>query len=97
MIADEFERWVEEAGLDGFNIAYAITPGSFEDVIELLIPELRKRGLFWDDYAVPGGTYRENVFGLKGQSGLLPDHPAYGYRWRAPEAGEGKRKADEIS
>jgi len=96
-VADEFERWVEEAGIDGFNIAYAITPGSFDDVIELLIPELRKRGLFWDDYAVPGGTYRENIFGVKGQSGLLPDHPAHGYRWRAPETTESKRKADEIS
>jgi len=96
MVADEFERWVEEAGVDGFNIAYAISPGSFEDVIELLLPELRKRGLFWNDYAVPGGTYRENIFGIKGQAGLLPDHPGSTYRWKAPET-ESKRKAKDIS
>ena len=65
--------------------AYAITPGSFEDVVELLIPELRRRGLFWDDYAVPGGTYRENVYAKAGQTGLLPDHPASSYRWRADQ------------
>lgn len=35
--------------------AYAITPGSFNDVIELLLPELKRRGLFWDDYEVDGG------------------------------------------
>ena len=49
----------------------------------MLLPELRARGLFWDDYAVPGGTYRENIYKQTGQSGLLPDHPASGYRWKA--------------
>ncbi|KUJ23932.1 Nitrilotriacetate monooxygenase component A/pristinamycin IIA synthase subunit A [Mollisia scopiformis] len=82
-VADEFERWVDEGDVDGFNIAYAITPGSFIDVIEFLLPELRKRGLFWDDYEVPGGTYRENIYRKEGQTGLPSDHPAHGYRWKA--------------
>ncbi|KAF2232659.1 Nitrilotriacetate monooxygenase component A/pristinamycin IIA synthase subunit A [Viridothelium virens] len=82
-VADEFERWVTEADVDGFNIAYAIKPGSFVDVAELLIPELRRRGLFWDDYAVPGGTYRENMYASTGQSGLPATHPAAKYRWKA--------------
>lgn len=63
--------------------AYAVKPGSFKDIIELLLPELRSRGLFWDDYAVKKGTYRENFYGKKGQSGPLPEHPASKYRWRA--------------
>ena len=63
--------------------AYAIKPGTFVDVIELLLPELRNRGLFWDDYAVEGGTYRENLYKRQGQEGLLRDHPASGYRWKA--------------
>jgi len=63
--------------------AYAIKPGSFKDIVELLIPELRRRGLFWEDYAVKGGTYRENFYGKKGQSGPPPDHPAAKYRWKA--------------
>ncbi|KAL1988315.1 hypothetical protein VTN96DRAFT_9998 [Rasamsonia emersonii] len=82
-IADELERWVAEADVDGFNFAYAIKPGSFHDIIELLLPELRKRGLFWDDYAVKKGTYRENFYGKKGQTGPPEDHPAAKYRWKA--------------
>ncbi|KAB5582998.1 dibenzothiophene desulfurization enzyme A, partial [Coniochaeta sp. 2T2.1] len=50
-VADGLEAWVEEADVDGFNFAYALFPQSFKDIIELLIPELRKRGMFWDDYA----------------------------------------------
>ncbi|OOF90109.1 hypothetical protein ASPCADRAFT_135438 [Aspergillus carbonarius ITEM 5010] len=82
-VADEMERWVNEADVDGFNLAYAIKPGSFKDIIELLIPELRKRGLFWEDYAVKKGTYRENLYGKEGQSGPPDDHPAAKYRWHA--------------
>ncbi|KGO74268.1 Nitrilotriacetate monooxygenase component A/pristinamycin IIA synthase subunit A [Penicillium italicum] len=82
-VADSMERWVEEADVDGFNLAYAIKPGSFKDIIDLLIPELRKRGLFWDDYVVPKGTYRESLYGQPGQSGPRADHPASKYRWNA--------------
>jgi hypothetical protein len=63
--------------------AYALKPGTFVDVIELLLPELRKRGLFQDDYAVPGGTYRENLYGQKGLTAPPLDHPAAKYQWRA--------------
>ncbi|KAK0116622.1 hypothetical protein ONS96_012478 [Cadophora gregata f. sp. sojae] len=45
VVADEMQRWIEEGDLDGFNIAYVNTPGSFGDVVYLLIPELRRRGL----------------------------------------------------
>ncbi|GAB1210170.1 hypothetical protein APSETT445_008960 [Aspergillus pseudonomiae] len=82
-VADEMERWVEEADVDGFNLAYAVKPGSFKDIIELLIPELRRRGLFWEEYAVNKGTYRENLYGKPGQSGPPTDHPAAKYRWNA--------------
>ncbi|KAI1073621.1 putative xenobiotic compound monooxygenase, DszA family [Whalleya microplaca] len=82
-VADEFERWVAEADVDGFNIAYAIKPGTFIDVAELLIPELQQRGLFWDDYAVPSGTYRENLYLSKGRTGPLDAHTAAKYRWKA--------------
>jgi hypothetical protein len=81
-VADEFERWVSEADVDGFNIAYAIKPGTFIDVAELLIPELKRRGIFWDDYAVPGGTYRENLTATKGAAHPTRDHPASKYQWR---------------
>ncbi|MEK3905597.1 LLM class flavin-dependent oxidoreductase [Oceanobacillus sp. FSL W7-1309] len=70
-IADEMERWVNEAGIDGFNIAYAITPGSFNDFVELVIPVLQERGLVQTEYE--GSTLRDNLFG-KGDK-LLDTHP----------------------
>lgn len=63
-------------------------PQTFTDVIELLVPELRRRGIFWDDYAVPGGTYRENVYEKAGQAEPPPDHPAAAMIWRAPASSE---------
>ncbi|KAL2130797.1 hypothetical protein VTI74DRAFT_5940 [Chaetomium olivicolor] len=82
-VADGLEAWVEEADVDGFNFAYALFPQSFKDIIELLLPELRKRGLFWDDYAVPGGTYRENFYGKADQRYPLDEHVASTYQWKA--------------
>ena len=58
-------------------------PQAFKDIIDLLLPELRKRGLFWDDYAVPSGTYRENFYQKPGQSGPPDEHVASRFRWRA--------------
>lgn len=39
--------------------------------------------MFWDDYAVLGGTYRENFYRKEGQSGPLDEHVASTYRWKA--------------
>lgn len=68
-IADEMEKWVNEARIDGFHIAYAVTPGTFEDFVDLVVPILRERGLVPTDYE--GTTLRGNLFG-KGDR--LPDH-----------------------
>ncbi|KAF2105626.1 luciferase-like domain-containing protein [Lophiotrema nucula] len=81
-VADGLQIWLDEAGIDGFNLAYALFPQSFKDIIDLLLPELQSRGLFWDDYAVAGGTYRENFYEKKGQSGPLDEHVASTYRWK---------------
>ena len=67
-------QWIDEADVDGFNMAYISNPGSFEDIVELLIPELRQRGLVFEDYAVPGGTFRENLLRQPGQKTLRSDH-----------------------
>lgn len=85
-VADEMERWVREADVDGFNLAYALMPETFVDVIDKLLPVLRARGLFWDGYAVEGGTYRENVYGKKGVARPPADHPAAAYHWKADES-----------
>ncbi|KXJ89589.1 HK97 family phage prohead protease [Microdochium bolleyi] len=82
-VADDMEKWIEEGDLDGFNIAYVTTPGSFEDVVELLIPELRRRGIYKDDLPGPGEqnlTARERVYG-RGQARLRDDHTGSQYKY----------------
>ena len=51
-------------------------PTSYEDIVELLVPVLQKRGIMWKDYAVPGGTFRENLLGEPGQKTPPLDHPS---------------------
>ncbi|KAK4500229.1 hypothetical protein PRZ48_008416 [Zasmidium cellare] len=82
-VADEMQRWVDEADVDGFNMPYAIFPSSFEDICNTLVPELQSRGVFHNEYEVPGGTYRENFYGKTGQKQPLDEHVASKYRWRA--------------
>lgn len=81
-VANELERWLVEADLDGFNLGYVTTPGTFEEVVDLLIPELRRRGLYPEAPSADGEqlTAREKVYG-KGQSGLRDDHPGSGYKF----------------
>ncbi|WP_349630229.1 LLM class flavin-dependent oxidoreductase [Acidovorax sp. CCYZU-2555] len=67
-IADQLQQWFEEGGADGFNIMSPWLPGGLDDFIELVLPELRRRGLFRTDYE--GRTLREHL-GL-----ARPRHPA---------------------
>jgi alkanesulfonate monooxygenase len=76
-IADRMIGWVEATGIDGFNLAYAVTPESFEDFVALVVPELQRRGVYRQDYAP--GTLREKLFGA-GRARLRPPHPAARYR-----------------
>lgn len=78
-VADELEKWVSEADVDGFNIGYVTTPGSFEDVVHLLIPELRRRGIYPEEIQ-DGLTAREKVYG-EGQAHLRDDHVGSGYKY----------------
>jgi hypothetical protein len=82
-VADEFERWITEADADGFNVASVTNPTSWEDVVDLLRPELVRRGLLWEDYDHPGGTFREN---LLGQKGLADDHYGASFKWGTEKA-----------
>ncbi|MDY0395559.1 hypothetical protein RWE15_15420 [Virgibacillus halophilus] len=68
-IADVMETWVTDADVDGFNIAYAVSPGTFEDFVELVVPVLQERGLVPKGYE--GDTLRDNLFG---NGNHLPSH-----------------------
>ncbi|KAH8658238.1 luciferase-like domain-containing protein [Xylariales sp. PMI_506] len=83
-VADVMEQWFYGADIDGFNLQMMSNPTSMEDIVELLIPELQKRGIFQTEYPVPGGTMRENLQGKPGQPHLPADHPGAKVRWNAP-------------
>lgn len=81
-VADILQRWVNEAGIDGFNLSYATTPGTFEDMIKYLWPELRARGVLQEDYPVPGGSMRETFLADGQGPRVREDHPAAAYTWK---------------
>src|ERR1700685_3365423 len=58
-IADEMEEWLETEGSDGFTVMFPYLPGGLDDFVNLVVPELQRRGLFRRDYE--GATLRENL------------------------------------
>jgi len=61
-IADQLEERFKGGAADGFNLMPATLPGGLEDFINLVLPELRRRGLFRTEYS--GRTLRDHL-GLK--------------------------------
>lgn len=59
-VADALQEWQADTGLDGFNLASVTHPGTFRDVVDLLIPELQRRGAYKIAYAK--GTLREKLY-----------------------------------
>ena len=75
-VAAKLVEWVEDTDVDGFNLAYAITPGTFEDVVEYVVPELQKLGAYPTEYTP--GTLRQKLFGAGDR--VKDTHRAAGYR-----------------
>ncbi len=67
-IADLMEEWLTAGAADGFIVQPPDLPGAGIDFVELVIPELQRRGLFRRDYE--GGTLRENL-GLPGYRAVM--------------------------
>ncbi|MCY1177752.1 Dimethyl-sulfide monooxygenase [compost metagenome] len=76
-VADELESWIAETGLDGFNLTRTVTPESYVDFIDLVIPELQRRGSYKTAYEQ--GSLREKLF-ASDQPHLPADHPGASYR-----------------
>ena len=58
-IADQLEEWFRNEGADGFNLMPPVLPSGLDDIVELLLPELRRRGLFRSEYQ--GKTLRDQL------------------------------------
>ncbi|WP_413992406.1 LLM class flavin-dependent oxidoreductase [Labrys okinawensis] len=74
-IADEMQDWVEQADIDGFNLTSVVAPESYVDFVDIVAPELQRRGAYKRDYAK--GTLREK---LGGAARLATSHPAARHR-----------------
>ncbi|AOJ03987.1 MULTISPECIES: LLM class flavin-dependent oxidoreductase [Burkholderia] len=68
-VADELAAWIDETGVDGFNVTRTVMPESFEDFVDWVVPELQNRGLYKEDYDC-APTLRAKLFG---GSARLPD------------------------
>lgn len=58
-VADEMEKWLVEEGSDGFNVVFPFLPRGLDDVVERLVPDLQRRGIFRSDYE--GTTLRHHL------------------------------------
>lgn len=58
-IADQLQMWFENGAADGFNVLPPVLPASLDEFVDLVIPELQRRGLFRTAYT--GTTLREHL------------------------------------
>src|SRR5699024_448430 len=75
-VAHELISWQQETDVDGFNLAYAVTPGTFEDIVEFVVPALQRLGAYKTEYT--DGSLRHKLFGRG--SRLPQSHPGAGFR-----------------
>ncbi|WP_060633850.1 NtaA/DmoA family FMN-dependent monooxygenase [Pseudonocardia sp. EC080610-09] len=76
-VADRIEELADSIGLDGFNLIQYLSPGTFADFVELVVPELQRRGRYRTSYE-EGETLRERLLGAGPR--LSPHHPGAGFR-----------------
>ena len=58
-MADDMQEWLEAGACDGFNLLFAHYPAPLEEFVDLVVPELQRRGIFRREYE--GATLRENL------------------------------------
>jgi len=58
-VADQLEAWFSAPACDGFVLSATHVPGTYEDFVRFVVPELQRRKLFREDFA--GVTLRENL------------------------------------
>src|SRR5262245_4997284 len=73
-IADTLEHWFTAGAADGFNVLPLTFPQGLDDIVDLLIPELQRRGLFRTEYE--GATLRENLGLPRPENRWATDHNA---------------------
>ena len=76
-VADELERWIDETDADGCNLTrVVVAPETYDDIVDLLVPELQRRGRYKRSYEP--GSFRHKLFG--NGPWLAPSHVGRSYR-----------------
>ena len=73
-IADEMQEWLETEASDGFNVMFPWIPGGLDEVVDRLVPELQRRGLFRREYQ--GRTLREHLGLSRPSNRFFPLEPS---------------------
>lgn len=75
-VAEQLIQWIDETGIDGFNLTRTVAPESHQDFIRYVIPELQQRGRYKTSYSA--GSLRHKLF----QQGdhLAAHHPVQQFR-----------------
>jgi alkanesulfonate monooxygenase len=67
-VAEQMIAWVEETGIDGFNLYRTSEPDGLRAVVDLLVPELQTRGVYKTAYR--DGSMRNKLFGKGDRRGV---------------------------
>lgn len=71
-IADQMEEWLVSRGCDGFNVMFPYVPGGIDDFVNLVVPELQRRGILRRAYE--GRTLRDNLGLPRPENRFFPSH-----------------------
>ena len=69
-IADTMQDWLETEACDGFNIMFPTVPAGLNDFVDLVVPELQRRGIFRTAYQ--GSTLRDHLGLARPQNRFFP-------------------------
>ena len=70
-IADTMQEWLETGASDGFNVMFPTVPAGLDEFVDLLVPELQRRGIYRREYE--GATLRENLGLTRPANQFFPD------------------------
>lgn len=78
-VADQMMGWMDDTDIDGFNLAYIVAHQTYVDFVELVVPELQRRGAYPTRY--DNGTLREKLTS-PGNARLTAPHPGAALNYR---------------
>lgn len=91
-VAEQLAQLQDDTDVDGFNLAYTITPGTFIAIVDYVVPELQKIGRYKNEYTP--GSPRHKLFGAG--DWLPDDHRGASYRLGAPGSTTGASRPKNI-